>query len=196
MMFSRSGLLALVFALSFSLAGCDDDDYREIPGNGGEDLPDPGEFQATITGDIERDLKGTAFYEIMEDPASTEVFFFLNLAVTDSPGHSIWASKGGPRPASGSYSILNMDMEDINESWLFDHDRFAVWFIDDPAGNLSIFLADGGTMNIHRSHEDEVVGEFFVEATGFFLTDMNTPLKVEVRGAFNAKIGDVQPPDL
>ena len=195
-MYFRAGILLLVFVLSLSFAGCGDDDYREIPGNGGEDFPDRGEFEATISGDIERDLKGTAFYDNLVDPDSGEEFFFMNLAVTNEPGHTMWVSRGGARPATGSYSVLNLDIEDFSDSWVFDHDRFAVWFIDDPAGNMSLFLADGGTMNIHRSHEDEVVGEFSVEATGFFLIDMETPLKVEVRGAFNAKIGDIQPPDL
>ena len=53
-MIHKTGLILLAFIFLFSFAGCDDEEDRNLPGNG-QDLPDPGEFHAEISGDMERD---------------------------------------------------------------------------------------------------------------------------------------------
>ena len=193
-MIQKTGRSLLAFVFLFVFAGCDDDNDRNLPGNG-EDLPDPGEFHAEISGDMERDLAGTAFFENMIDPETGNDFFFLSLATLETPANNMWFSRGGGRPSSGSYQVLNLDADDLDDSWVYDENRFAFWFVDDPADNMVLFFSDRGSVNIHRSHEDEIAGEFVIHATGFYLADMNTALEVEVRGAFNAIVGDIQPPD-
>ena len=194
-MIHKTGLILLAFIFLFSFAGCDDEEERNLPGNG-QELPDPGEFEASIKGDIGLDLEGTAFFDSMVDPETGDSFFFLNLSTTATSITNMWFSRGGSRPASGSYQVMNLDIEDLEDSWRLGDDSFAFWLIDDPTGNMALFFSDGGGVNIHRSLEDEIAGEFVIQATGFYLADMETRLEVEVRGAFNAIQGEVQPPDL
>jgi len=194
-MIHKTSLILLAFIFLFSFAGCDDEEERNLPGNG-QDLPDPGKFEASISGDFERDLEGTAFFDSMVDPESGDSFFLLNLSTTETPTTNLWFSRGGSRPSSGSYQVLNLDIDDLENSWRLGEDNFAFWLIDNPTGNMALFFSDGGGVNIHRSQEDGIAGEFVIQATGFYLADMNTALEVEVRGAFNAIVGEIQPPDL
>ncbi|MFP4468892.1 MAG: hypothetical protein ACLFN2_07985 [Bacteroidales bacterium] len=194
-MIDKTGRLLLAFIFLFFFAGCGDEEDGDLPGNG-YDMPDPGEFEAGVTGDIERDLQGTALFDMMVDQDTGDTFFILNLSTNETPTNNMWFSKGWARPSTGSYQVQDLDPDDLDDSWAPGEDRFAFLFIDDPDGNMALVLSDGGEVEISRSREDEVAGEFIIQATGFYLTDLNTVLEVEVRGAFNAIVGEVQLPEL
>lgn len=194
-MIKKTGRLLLAFIFLFFSAGCDDEEDGDLPGNG-HDLPDPGKFEVRISGDIERELEGAAIFDMMVDDDTGDTFFILNLVTNETPANNMWFSKGWTRPSTGSYQVPDLDPDDLDESWTPGEDRLAFWFIDDPTGNMALFLSDGGEVEIYRSLEDEIAGEFIIQATGFYLTDMNTVLEVEVSGAFNAIVGEIQLPNL
>lgn len=129
--------------LLLPLIACSDD------GTGPEGL-DGGEFEAQITGDIQRTIEGVAVFEVNQD----EEFFAVTMDNEGSEVSMTVVLDRTSRPGTGSYTFAD-----------FDSGSFADVVINQPGG-AEFFESTTGQLIITSSSSRRVAGSVTLAAAG------------------------------
>ena len=158
-----SAFLMIFSALTFS-ACSDDDDGDNGNGNGG-DLS-VGTFEATVSGDINEDINGIAYYETVDG----EVAITLFVSFTEWPFITFLFN---PPVEEGIYTAI----------------RTATGQEDDETnasasnGNF-LFFGNGGSVTITNVASEQIDGEFTVN---FEYSDGTEEVNIVIDGSFSAE---------
>lgn len=153
-------LLALVVAVV--ILGCDSDGS-----DGGGRIPSQvATFEASITGDLEMDIDGTAYSGVV----ASRWGLTMTIAAKDGYGAIVFLRNGGLRPEPGTYTIGGLTpAQDFYTSPVVD--------------GLSFTAAPAGTVVITVSTPTNVRGTFEFDAAA---GTVGNPTSVHISGGFNA----------
>ena len=165
----------LIAALVLGACGSDKNDPAG-PGN-----PADGQFEATVTGDVETDFGGAADFGSVDDPDYGEGVL-IQLSEVGGSGLIQMVRIGSALPSPGTHPVA-----DALNGTPADGD-FVIIITDGPANNPdAIFVATGGTVSVEQSSSSELSGEFSFDATGVLTSDPETELTVSITGTFSAE---------
>ncbi len=178
------GLLFGLLALLVMLPSCDKDDEDPF------DL-DPGSFTLIISGDYEASFDGSAIFNEVTDPDTGDKGFAIYLVSHGGDNSSLVMAAGGGRPGQGTYDIVRLDDEDLDdpEEIVIDPGKFVAWFREDPAAAMKLFLSESGSVTIYESATTGITGGFEFAAKGIDTSDPETVLNVVISGEFFAMGG-------
>ncbi|HXE58525.1 MAG TPA: hypothetical protein VNK43_11045 [Gemmatimonadales bacterium] len=172
---TRKHLLALGATVFLAACGGGDDKDPTGPGNPGQ----PG-FSATVTGDLEGDMNGTASFAQVTDPDLGSVFQ-LTFTETGDEGTMLFVTPG-QRPGQGTYDVVASEEPAAGEFVI-------VIYSGDPDDPDAFFLGQAGTVTFSASSGNQVKGTFEFDALGVVMEDPETELAVTVSGSFTANAG-------
>lgn len=134
-------------------------------------------YDLTVTGGLEAELSGPAFFGADTDEENNEVFSILMGSDTSSYIVML-AREGTTRPAVGTYEIA--DAEATGEQWA------AMVFASEGEELIDIFVSEGGELTITESSTQRLRGSLEFTATGF-LGAAAEPVEITVSGTFSAR---------
>jgi len=171
----------LMLTAIFFFVGCGDDDGPTGPDNGGS-------FSATISGDFNKSISGTAIFGSGSDPETGEQGFALMLSTDGENMQSadrLWLVRiGATRPGTGQMPIGNV--EDLDED---EYDPQVIYAF--YSGEESIWSSVSGILSVNTSSSNQFAGSFEFSATGFTFADTDEEQNVTIEGEFNAVGGDI-----
>jgi hypothetical protein len=175
----RGALAAALAATALGAAGCD-----EVTGLGS------GDFLATITGDVEADLAGDAYWTIVEEGGqSTFMLILFQGDINDNDReryHFVSISRSGARPGVGVYSVDN----DEPNPPAFRGQYADLIEADEPEASGPVLGATGGVFTITRIESGLMTGSFRFDASGLMLPDTGMFISGTVDGTFDARFLD------
>jgi hypothetical protein len=176
----RRGALAAVLASgALGAAGCD-----EVTGLGS------GDFLATITGDVEADLAGDAYWTIVEEGGeSTFMLILFQGDINDNDReryHFVSISRSGARPGVGVYSVDN----DEPNPPAFRGQYADLTEADEPEAAGPVLGATGGVFTVTRVESGLMTGSFRFDASGLMLPDTGMFISGTLDGTFDARFLD------
>ncbi len=157
--------------------------------------PDPGteDFTATISGDVDADLTGQAFFANVTDDDTGEEVFLINLSDNES-NSDLWFGMAGSRPEADTYPISDIDYADFDPD-VYPEDTFiGIAFLHKDATTIYIF-SNEGSITLDESTPNTVAGSFDFSATGRDLANPLVEMDIQVTGDFDAIGGDIDIPD-
>lgn len=165
-------------ATTLVLAACGGSDSTGPGGGGGGGAP---AFNAEVTGDIQTDITGTAFFGSASDGQGQTLHMIRLVESGASAGGVIQLGRLGAAGFEvGSYPISD------GSNPQGDGDIVAV-LTDQQGGQLTAALASSaGTLTITSSSGTRIAGTFTFQATGASLANPGTTLNVGVSGSFTA----------
>lgn len=153
-----------------------------------------GFFSMSVTGDLEWDFEGiAAFGEGFDEDTNQELFILM--LVTGDGSVNLTFAKGGDQPGAGTFDIIDIDWEDLDEDMVLPEDEFLGLLLVTLGAEMYYFFSDGGTIEVNESTTETFAGSFNYASTGFLLTQPMEDLEIEVEGTFSAIYGDVSPPE-
>jgi hypothetical protein len=176
MKFFRLPVLVLAVAVA---AACGDSD-------GGEDSPtEPngaGTFSATITGDVEGSISGSAVFGVVSDPQGGEAAWSVVLVSGAQGSSNVTIVHLGESPETRTYSLM-----DIVEDGSFDEGTAALLVLD-ASGQMFSGGSVSGTITITSVGGDRLRGTFSINAHGAIVDSGGavTEVDVTVSGEFDA----------
>ncbi|HYE95007.1 MAG TPA: hypothetical protein VD962_02260 [Rubricoccaceae bacterium] len=160
------------------LAACDTVDDGEIG---------PGDAELTLTGDVDDDFEGDAFYTTFNDngtPVFALLFFRGDLSDSDRDDYAFAAvSRPGDRPGVGVFTISD---EGSNPD-LFRGQYADLEDADEPEARGPVLSAREGVLTITRFDNGLLNGSFRFEGRGLDLPDRSTFINATVSGTFEAR---------
>lgn len=158
----KKAALFSMFISALCFTSCSDDDDGNGNGNGAE----VGTFEATVTGDIEEEISGIAYYEIVDG----------EIAITMTVSFSEWpfiTFLFNPPVEEGTYTAIGtaMDQEDDETNASASNGDY-------------LFLGDGGSVTITNVGDDYINGDFTVN---FEYTDTQETVNIVISGSFSAE---------
>jgi hypothetical protein len=175
----RGALAAALAATALVAGGCD-----EMTGLG------TGDFLATITGDIQADLAGDAYWTVVEDGGrSTFMLILFHGDINDNDReryHFVSISRSGARPGVGVYSVDN----DEPNPPAFRGQYADLTEADEPEAAGPVLGATGGVFTITRIESGLMTGSFRFDASGLLLPDTGMFISGTLDGTFDARFLD------
>ena len=177
----RAAALTFLFLLA---AGCGDDDPA---GPGGDGFS--ANFTASVTGDLNASMSGTAVFASGTDPETGQQAWIMYMTTDStqafSSGQNV-AFFGLGAPEQRAYVL-----EDFTQSEEFPVGGAAGWVILFDGQTISgIFGSTGGTLTITSLSANRMDGTFSITATGsVFDGQMATEGTITVQGSFQAASG-------
>ena len=184
--FPVAGRVAALGLFFLAAAACGDDD----PAGPGDEFT--AEFTASVTGDVNTTMTGTAVFASGTDPETSETAWVVYMTTgTDanqafSSGQNV-AFFGLGAPEQRAYML-----EDFAESGDFPDGGAAGWVILYEGQTISgIFGSTGGTLTITSVSANRMDGTFNLTATGtvFDAGGAATEGTITVQGSFEATSG-------
>ncbi len=115
--------------------------------------------------------------------------------VTGDGSVSLNFAKGGDQPGTGTFDIIDIDWEDLEDDMLLPEDEFLGLLLVTLGAEMYYFFSDGGTIEINESTTETFAGSFNYTSTGFLFTQPMEDIEIEVEGIFSAIYEDVSPPE-
>lgn len=173
-------LLLFCGVVVIGLSACDsnggDEDEVSVPER---------RFTMELSGDVETTFEGFAYFGVAEDPETREESFAIVFSGSEQVNMTgAWASiaRQAGQPGEGQHAFANIDGVTDTE---YPADQFGFW-VYLPEERLSL-VSTSGTLTITESDDDDLVGTFEVEATGFQLSgQQQEELSVVIEGSFDA----------
>lgn len=181
-----------ILSLILIMTGCNDDF--------GTDPPQPVEsfFEASVSGAVTRDYRGTAIFGLFTDP-QTEAEGILFELISDDPLELQgigFTGKMAQVPAVNSYSIVkfeNLNENGENPLTYLEDETFIGLFIPGQDGEHSdLFASEEGNIDIIERSDDRLIGEFTFSAFGYRLDDITDTVWVDIEGQFEAARVEIQ----
>lgn len=173
--------ISALLALALTVNGCSKDSTG--PGL-------TGDFEASVTGDTTRTLRGDAFFTVGSTSGEFQSGFGLFLlegsAIGTNDDFIIISREQAGRPPVGSYQVADGSTEPTADKFV------ALWF---PATGDTVdgsFISTGGTLTVTTSTSRRVAGTFNFGAIGFFNSAPETELEVTISGTYDAIFANVQ----
>ena len=176
---------ALLLVVPLLLSACDlfgDDDDPDIA---------RATFRATVSGDLDDDLSGEAFYTVAdsavaEDPRGAFYLFFLDVSNSDTSLAAI-ARPGMDIPGEGNHEIGSFFQASQNPETF--EGFVALYASQDVEAALA---SSSGELNISNAEEDLLEGTFSFAAEELFTFGGSEPIDAEVEGTFSAEFRDIE----
>lgn len=179
-------LFATILALPLvaGLAGCEGDD------NGTPTEPTTGTFSATVSGAINEEIDGVAFFGESTDPETGETGWVLWLSTSEqqSAGNTLYFFRLGDRPGTGTYPLADLEEDDYE-----DGDLGALYnSVNQDGSGGATFISTGGTLTVSASSSGGMEGSFDIQAFGtVFSGGTATQGTVTIEGSYDAIGGTV-----
>lgn len=175
----RTALALGIAATAVTAGGCD-----EVIGLGN------GDFEATISGDIDAALAGDAFWTVVDDNgSSTFVLILFNDDINSNDRedyHFIALSRAGAEPGVGVFAVDN----DQPNPPTFRGQYANLAEADEPTATGPILGATGGVFTITRFDSGLMTGSFRFDAEGLLLPDTGAFITGTLDGTFDARFLD------
>ena len=154
---------------------------------------EPGQFTATISGDVERELAGqAAFRDDLLSSGVGNAFLLTQVDGADRVVHSVSLYRWTDAPiAPGTYRVILGDEADATDE---DFSGAVVLDATGTAGPYSC-LAERGSVRIAHSTPQRIEGSFEVVGSCTFGSARPSAIHVEAEGSFTAVPGAFGPPD-
>jgi|GEM_PF-1419213 len=167
-----------------------------LPGEIPDPDPDPGpeDFTATLSGDVDAELAGQAFFADVTDDETGEEVFLINLSDNES-GSNIWFGMAGNRPDAGTYQIFDIDFEDFDPDVYPDDAFIGIAFLEADETMIYIF-SNEGSITLDESTPNTVEGSFNFSATGIDIANPLVEMDIDLTGSFDARGGEIDIPGL
>ncbi len=183
------GLLAFFFMIAFT--ACDDDNDNDL------DMPEMGSFSLSISGDMDYQTEGMAYFGHYYDPEFGEDIFIVSLAEGIETTFNMFFIKSGDQPATGQHAVVSFDFEEDGD---LPSDAFVssitIQFDNNDAPEIYFLQAEAGSINIQESSNNRVNGSFEYDGTGFHTMVPEEELEISVSGEFDAIFADPGDPAL
>ncbi len=144
----------------------DDDDNGNGDNNGSSNGANIGTFQATVSGDLEEEIEGIAYYETVDGDLAITLFVSFN----EWPFITFLFN---PPVTERTYTVIGTGMgQDDNET-------------NASASNGNFFFfGDGGSVTITSVNNDVINGTFDVD---FEYSDPQETVNININGSFSAE---------
>ena len=182
-------LLSLLFAISFLACSDDDDNGND---NGMPD-PDMGRFEMSVSGDASHEIEGLAFFVTAVNPDTGQEITSLTLVKEGEPASVTMLTIGGSRPSSGTYTIEDYLLFDVDEDFQYPDDVFLGMGYHSYNASVLYFYSKAGQLTINHSSLVNVSGSFSFSADGFQSDPPMVDGDLEISGVFNAIVTDTPP---
>ena len=170
--------LSIVVA-GLAAAGCD-----PVTGLGA------GDFEATISGDVDAALAGDAFWTVVQDDgAQTFVLILFNDDINANDRedyHFIAVSRAGPQPGVGVFAVDN----DQPNPPTFRGQYANLADADEPTAAGPVLGATGGVLTVTRVDTGLMTGSFRFDAEGLLLPETSAFITGTLDGTFDARFLD------
>lgn len=175
----RAPLALALMATGLAAGGCD-----EVTGLGA------GDFEATVTGDVDASLAGDAFWTVVNrDGGSNFVLIFFNddINANDREDYNfISISRAGGEPGVGVFTVDN----DEPNPPAFRGQYADLTDADEPEAIGPVLGATGGVITVTRFDSGLMTGSFRFDASGLLLPDTGTFITGTLDGTFDARFLD------
>ncbi|NNF28425.1 MAG: hypothetical protein HKN73_14470 [Gemmatimonadetes bacterium] len=181
--FSRAAALGLFFLI----AGACGDDGPAGPGDDGFTA----NFTASVTGDVNTSIAGTAVFSTGTDPETGESAWVMYMTTGADANQAFSSGENVAFFGLGAPEERAYVLEDITASEEFPDGGAAGWVLLFDGQTISgIFGSTGGTLTITSLSANRMDGTFTVTATGTIFDGQEaTEGTVTVQGSFQATSG-------